>query len=190
MNNAKTQTKAETTCKIALNRKPKLTKLQINALKYEEERKKHDEECKKTMERWRKQREAEEESNKMHALWLEQNAELIKQNEDKQRREKWRNNQKLNAFVKKHLILSAATPENDAAKIRIHAELNEAIKNNNIHLRVLDRMQKDDKKYIIAIDNYNILKMKLEHFKTFVDDSYIFYEYHNDFNNWYNKYYK
>ena len=80
MNKAKTQAKHGTTCKIALNRKPKLSKLQINALKYEEERKKHDEECKKTMERWRKEREAEEESKRMHALWLEQNAELIKQN--------------------------------------------------------------------------------------------------------------
>jgi len=190
MNKAKTQLKAATTCKNALNRQPKLTKEQKKALKHEEERKKQDEYFKQWKETQKRRQEEEEKRAIISAEWYEQNKELIKQKEDKQRREKWRNNQKLNAFAKKHVILSAATPENDDAKSRIHAELNEAIKNNNIHFRVLDRMHKDDKKYIIAIENYNILKMKLKHFKTFVNDSYIFYNYHNDFNNWYNKYYK
>jgi len=197
MNKAKIQVKAATTCKNALNRQPKLTKEQKKALKHEEERKKQDEYFKQWKETQKRRQEEEEKRAIISAELYEQNKELIKQNkelikqkEDKQRREKWRNNQKLNAFAKKHVILSAATPENDDAKSRIHAELNEAIKNNNIHFRVLDRMHKDDKKYIIAIENYNILKMKLKHFKTFVDDSYIFNNYHNDFYNWYNKYYK
>jgi signal recognition particle GTPase len=190
MNNAKTQAKHGTNGKLSANCKPKLTKLQKKALKHEEERKKQDEYFKNWKETQKRKQEEEEKRAIISAEWYEQNKEMIKQKEDKQRREKWRNNQKLNAFVKKHLILSYVMPKNDEAKQKIFLELNEAIKNNNIHFRVLDRMHKDDKKYIIAIDNYNILKMKLEHFKTFVDKSCIFYEYHNDFYNWYNKYYK
>lgn len=189
MNNAKTQAKATTTRKNAPIRQAKLTKKQKDALKHEEARKKQDEECKRSWERNKKDMQAEEERNKMHAEWIEQNKEMIKQKKDKERRETWKNNKMLNAFVKKHIILCTATPENDEAKQKIYIELNEAIKKNNIHFRVLDRMHKDDKKYIIAIDNYNILMLKIQHFKKYIDDSFIFNKYHNDFTNWYNKYY-
>jgi len=190
MNQAKTQAKAATTCKNALNRQAKLTKKQKDALKYEEARKKQDEDFKKWKETNKRREEEEEKRAIMHAEWIEQNKEMIKQKKDKERRETWKNNKMLNAFAKKHIILCTATPENDDAKIKIYNELNEAIKHNNIHFRVLDRMHKDDKKYIIAIDNYNILKLKIQHFKTFIDNSFIFNEYYNDFTNWYNKFYK
>lgn len=189
MNNAKTQAKTGTTCKIALNRKPKLTKMQKMHIKYEEERRKQEEDFKKWKETNKRREEEEEKRAIMHAEWIEQNKEMIKKKKDKERRETWKNNKMLNAFVKKHIILCTATPENDEAKQKIYNELNEAIKHNNIHFRVLDRMHKDDKKYIIAIDNYNILMLKIQHFKKYIDDSFIFNDYHNDYTNWYNKFY-
>jgi hypothetical protein len=184
MNKAKTQAKTATNGKISANRNPKLTTMQKNALKYEELRKKQNEDYKKWKESNTRMQEEEEKRAIISAELYEQNKEMIKQKEDKQRREKWEKNPILKDFIKKHLIICTFIPldnYNDE-QYMIYRQLNNEIDKNNTHFRVLDRMQGDDKKYKNAINDYNFIMWKIKHFKKYNDD-FIFNKYNNDYVN-------